>query len=87
MMNWRKPLIGLALRLTGRSVFRYLEYLKSVEYESPQRLRQLQDEKLEKLLLHAYEQVPYYGRILPEAGVVKGNKIILVFIGCLIQVG
>jgi phenylacetate-CoA ligase len=77
MMNWRKPLIGLALRLTGRPVFRYLEYLKSVEYESPQRLRQLQDEKLEKLLLHAYEQVPYYDRILPEAGVVKGNKIIL----------
>jgi len=76
-MNWRKPLINFALNLTSRPAFKCLRYLRSVEYESPEKLRQIQDEKLEKLLLHAHENVPYYGRILPEAGVIKNNHVIL----------
>jgi phenylacetate-CoA ligase len=77
MLNWRKPLIGLALNLTGRPVFKCFRYLKSIEYETSERLRQLQDEKLEKLLLHAYSNVPYYGRILPETGVIKNGRVFL----------
>lgn len=75
MLNWRKPLIGLALNLTGKPVFKYFRYLKSIEYESSEKLQQLQNEKLEELLLHSYRNVPYYSRILPQAGVIENGGV------------
>ncbi len=77
MINWRKPIIGAALRIGGHPVFKNLNFLKSIEYKSPEELRRLQDEKLEQLLMHAYENVPYYSKKLSEAGVVKNKSIIL----------
>ncbi len=77
MINWRKPIIDIALRLDGYPTFRYLRFLKSVEFNSTEQLKKLQNEKLERLLLHAYENVPYYHRILPKAGVIANNKLFL----------
>jgi len=77
MINWRKGLIYTAFHLKGRPVLRNLGFLRSVEYKSPEELLQLQNEKLEQLLRLSYENVPYYSRILPEAGVVKNNRVFL----------
>jgi len=77
MFNWRKGLIAAAFYIGGYPAFRYLKTLKSVEYKSPEELLQLQNEKLERLLLHTYENVPYYHRILPEADVIANNKVFL----------
>ena len=77
MINWRKSIIGAALRMSGYPAFKILRFLKSIEYKSPDELQKLQDEKLRALLLHAYKNVPYYNKILAEAGVVKNEDIIL----------
>ena len=77
MINWRKPIIDIALRLDGYQTFRYLRFLKSVEFSSIEQLQRLQNEKLERLLLHTYENVPYYHRVLPEADVIANNKVFL----------
>lgn len=74
-MNWRKPLIGMAFRCSGRPVFNYLKYLKSVEYASPAQIEVMQNARLEKLLLHAHQNVPYYNKILTETGVVKSGVV------------
>lgn len=77
MVNWRKPLVGLTLNLTGRPAFKYFRYLKLLQYESPEKLQHLQDEKLEQLLLHSYRNVSYYSKILPQAGVIKNGNVAL----------
>jgi len=77
MINWRKPIIGVALRISGYPAFANLKFLKSIEYKSPEELMELQNEKLQQLLRHSFENVPYYNRILSEAGVVKNERIIL----------
>lgn len=77
MINWRKGLIAAAFNIGGYPAFRYLKALKSFEYKSLEELLQLQNEKLNQLLWHAYENVPYYSRILPEVAVVKNNRICL----------
>jgi len=77
MINWRKPFIDIALRLDGYPAFTYFKFLKSIEFNSTEQLQQLQNEKLKRLLLHAYENVPYYHRILHESDVVKNGKVFL----------
>ena len=75
MLNWRKSLIGLALRLRGEPAFRYLRFLRFVESFSLEELLRLQNEKVIGLIRHAYKNVPYYKEVLSKAGVVKGETI------------
>ena len=74
-MNWRKPVFKLIMYLAGYRVGSYLRFLESIEYSSPEELQTLQDQALYRLLLHAYENVPYYSEILPAAGVVTDGKV------------
>ena len=59
-MNWRKPFINLAFKFRGQPVFKRLKFLKSVEYNKPQELLKLQQEKLAAVLRHAAANVPFY---------------------------
>jgi len=77
MINWRKPIFAMALRLSGRPAFKYFRYLQSVEYKTPEELQELQDERLRRLLMHAYKNVPYYHKILSQAGVASEDKVSL----------
>lgn len=77
MLNWRKPAFHAVMSLAGYPAYRYLRFLKSIEYKSPEELLQLQNEKLRQLLEHANKYVPYYNKILAETAVVKNNRIIL----------
>ncbi|MDD4381951.1 MAG: hypothetical protein PHE21_01230 [Candidatus Dojkabacteria bacterium] len=63
------------LQRSGRMVY----YKKILEYNNwgSKNLKKLQDEKLRRLLLHAYNNVPYYREILSKAGVVLKDRVIL----------
>ncbi|MHC4721189.1 MAG: hypothetical protein ACYS6I_00625, partial [Planctomycetota bacterium] len=77
MINWRKGILNLFYFLAGYATLHNLRYIKSVEAESAKKLKQLQDERLGQLLLHAFKNVPYYRDILTAAGVVKEGQVLL----------
>ena len=77
MINWRKGILNLVYFLAGNATLRNLRYIKSVEFQSREKLKQLQDDRLRRLLLHAYRNVPYYKDVLPAAGVIKNDQVIL----------
>lgn len=74
-MNWRKPVFKSIMRLAGYRVGSYLRFLESIEYSSPEKLQDLQDQAISRLILHAYENVPYYSEILPAVSVIKDGKV------------
>ena len=51
-----------------RDVEHYYETLQKTQWLSPSAMRELQDEKLRRLVRHAYRNVPYYRAKLQEAG-------------------
>jgi len=74
-MNWRKPIITGGLYLTGSRILQNLKEIESLSKLSQQEIKEYQEKKLEKLLLHAYQNVTYYTTILSEAGVIVDNKV------------
>jgi phenylacetate-CoA ligase len=75
IMNWRKPLIYLSLYAAGNKIPNYLKQIKKYEFLGREKNAELINRKLEALLLHAYNNVPYYHRILDNCGVIKDNKV------------
>ncbi len=75
MINWRKPLILAGLTLSGSKIPRYLKEIERVSQLPRDEIVTYQKGELEKLLLHASEHVPYYHRVLPEAGVISNGKV------------
>jgi phenylacetate-CoA ligase len=51
------------------NVERYYETLNATQWLPPAQIRELQDEKLRRLVRHAYRSVPYYRRRMQEAKV------------------
>lgn len=74
-MNWRKPVIYFLLYVSGSKIPKYLKQIKKYEYLSADELRELTNTKLERLLLHAYRNVPYYHRILEQSGVITDGTV------------
>lgn len=60
------PVIG---RMQGMPISRWLAELERSQWWSPEQLRSLQEEKLRRLVHHAYHQVPLYRRLWDAAGV------------------
>jgi phenylacetate-CoA ligase len=52
-----------------RDVERYYETLNATQWMTPAQIRELQDEKLRRMVRHAYRSVPYYRRRMQEAKV------------------
>jgi len=75
MINWRKPLILAGLTLSGSKIPRYLKEVERVSLLSKDEIAEYQQAKLERLLIHAYQNVPYYHRVLPKAGVISEGKV------------
>jgi phenylacetate-CoA ligase len=74
-MNWRKPIIYLLLYISGSKIPKNLKEIEKVEKFSEQQKKEYQIKKLKKLLIHAYKNVPYYGKVLKEAGVISNNEV------------
>ena len=75
MLNWRKPLIFFLLYVSGSKIPRCLKQIKKYEYLNSEDLRELTNKKLEQLLIHAYENVPYYRRVLGQSGVIAEGRV------------
>lgn len=75
MLNWRKLILSIIYAACGNPTLRHLRYLRSVEKLPPEKLQQIQDEKLRQLLLHAARHVPYYADVLATAQVVDGDRV------------
>ena len=72
-MNWRRSVYWLWRQLRGDRQFEILKELRESERWSLERLRDAQEARLRALLLHAFENVPYYREPLLESGVVSGG--------------
>jgi phenylacetate-CoA ligase len=77
MINWRKPLILAGLTLSGSKIPRYLKEVERVSLLSKDEIAEYQQAKLERLLMHAYQNVPYYRQMLPKVGVISRGKVSL----------
>lgn len=55
-------------KLLGTRMLKYLKEVEETQWWSPKELRELQNRKLQSLIKHAYENVPYYHRIFNERG-------------------
>ena len=51
------------------SVAEVLDFLDRSQYWAPSQMQELRDRKLRELVAHAYEQIPFYRRLLDERGV------------------
>jgi len=65
-----RSIIGKAYLAT---VAPQLHNLRQAEFMEPEQVKALQQERLARLLSHAYQHCPYYRRILSEAGVVDSR--------------
>lgn len=74
-LNWRKPLILAGLYLTGSNIPNYLEEIERISKLPQVEIITYQEEKLRKLLLHAYHNVPYYHHILRDVGVIANEEV------------
>jgi len=72
-LNWRKPVIMATLSMSGSKIPEFLKEIDQVSRMSREEIVTYQEKQLELLLLHAYRNVPYYHRILPESGVISGG--------------
>ncbi len=75
MVNWRKPVIYALLYLSRSRIPQNLKEIRKVEKLSAEEIKKYQEAKLKKLLLYAYNNVPYYHKVLSEAKVVENGKV------------
>lgn len=74
-MNWRSIPAYAAFYATRRDVMENYADLRDIASQSQSYVSRLQDDRLENLLTHAYQTVPYYRETLNESGVVDQNGV------------
>jgi len=65
----RRILLPIHERIVGRGTFAYLGELEQTQWWPAERLRELQQAKLRRLLRHAFNQCPFYRERIAQAGV------------------
>lgn len=76
-VNLRKPIIYLLLYLSGSKIPQNLKEIKRIEKFSEEEIKRYQEEKLKNLLLYAYNNVPYYKKVLKKARVIQNGEVLL----------
>lgn len=74
-MNWRRSGLWLAMTVTGSGFPRALRSIRTAARLQGNERQTYVDEQLQILLAHAWENVPYYRRILGKAGVVTDGMV------------
>lgn len=52
-----------------------LQFLRSIEYKSEEEIREIQSQRLDTLLRHAWENTEYYNKVLSDCGVVNNGSV------------
>ena len=60
-----------------QDVIKYLDEIRFLSNSSSANIEIEQSEKLENLLLHAYNNIPYYHKVLQYVEVVKNGRVLL----------
>ncbi|MFO7545428.1 MAG: hypothetical protein R6W77_08025 [Trueperaceae bacterium] len=76
-MSRVKGALWMARLAAGGSAVSYLRELERFQTYGAEEVQRRQRALLEAALLHAYEHVPYYRRVLSHCGVVEGGKVLL----------
>lgn len=74
MFNFKGNLYKAILLKKGR-VLQNVKDMQAAEHLNPQRIKELQNIRLEQLLTHAYSHIPYWKSVLEKCGVVRGERI------------
>ncbi len=69
----KKHVLNALSKIRGNTFDR--EYLEIKSLDSKSKLLEFQERYLKNLLLHAYQNVPYYHDIFDEIGIIKNNEI------------
>ncbi len=76
--NLRMKATELLLKNASKDTYLALEDIKDKSKMSQDKLKEYADEKLKKLLMHAYNNVPYYTKVLKNAKVIdENNNVVL----------
>ena len=74
MGRFKQKILFTGLRLCGSEIpVKYKEIVK-LSRMSQKELQQYQLDKLEKCLLYAYQNVPYYHEIFSELNIINGES-------------
>ncbi len=76
-MNIQKHIINSLLYFSRSGIGKKLKTIAQYEFAPPATIKKLSDQLLTDLLLHAYNNVPYYNKVLGQARVVVDNTIYL----------
>jgi phenylacetate-CoA ligase len=71
----RNILLNLGLKINRTDIFSEYKKLKKLSSLSQKELQKYQERKLKEILLHSWNNVPYYRRILEKNNVVKDGKV------------
>jgi phenylacetate-CoA ligase len=74
-LNWRKPAALGFLHARHSRIVDELKFIRAIEYQSPEKIEAVQQERLTHLLLHAWANTSYYREVLSDAGVVKDGRV------------
>ncbi len=70
----RRVVIPVGSRLAGYGDFLpYLQSLEASQWWSPAQIRELQNQKLRRLIAHVYQHVPFYRQVMDERGLTPAD--------------
>ena len=75
MSKWRRLAIAAISNSIRPHMGDELRFIRSIEFATPDQKDAAVGQRLESMLLHAAETVPYYSRVLAEAGVVEDGRV------------
>jgi phenylacetate-CoA ligase len=72
--NWRAPVLWGTFRFLKPEVLRELDLIHSIE-QSSAKIQAIHEDRLERLLHHAWSQTEYYHDVLEDCGAVRNGKV------------
>lgn len=74
MLNWRKPVIYAALHASGSRLPQHLRQIHRLARQPRATVLRVQQQELQRLLLHAWRHVPYYHDALERCGAIQRGQ-------------
>ena len=80
-MNFRKPLLKTLLGIKNiasggnSNVNKYFSEILKLEFCNRSEIEDIQQNNLEKILLHSYNHTKYYKRVFNQIGLIQNNKV------------
>lgn len=74
-MNIRKIIIKLLLYVMGSKISRNLMEIRLIEKRDKKKIKAYTDDKIRNILLHAWQNVPYYNKVLEKSGVINEGMV------------